>query len=162
MHKLTVEDLVMKFRRPIVINAQGCWIWLGSVSSQGYALMNHSLVHGIVFRLVGRECDVPLVVCHTCATKLCVNPDHLYAGTYSDNVNDAVLDGTRGKVGKEGYRMIFELYRRGISQAEIARRTNVSRSLVSKFFKGEILNFQPDDFLLDEWKNSRKDDSCPH
>lgn len=146
MTKLTANDIVLRFRRPITVNSEGCWIWLGSVSSQGYALINHALVHGIVFKLAGRECNTPLVVCHTCANKLCVNPDHLYAGSYSDNMNDSVLNGTHGKVGKEGYREIYQLRQKGLSQAMISRRVGVSRSLISKFFKGEILNFQPSDF----------------
>ena len=34
-----------------------------------------------------------LIVCHRCDVKLCVNPDHLFLGTYMDNTQDAMSKG---------------------------------------------------------------------
>jgi hypothetical protein len=36
-------------------------------------------------------------VCHRCSTPDCITPDHLFYGTSSDMVRDAVLRGKRGK-----------------------------------------------------------------
>ena len=41
--------------------------------------------------------DPKLIVCHTCDNKLCVNPEHLYLGTYKDNLTDAYVRGVRKK-----------------------------------------------------------------
>jgi hypothetical protein len=34
-----------------------------------------------------------MLVCHTCDTSDCINPEHLFLGTYSDNVQDAIAKG---------------------------------------------------------------------
>lgn len=37
--------------------------------------------------------STPLIL-HKCGNRACWNPEHLYAGTVSDNVNDMIKDGT--------------------------------------------------------------------
>jgi hypothetical protein len=41
-------------------------------------------------RKLGRPIKPGYLACHTCDWKSCVNPDHLYEGTYSDNQRDRV------------------------------------------------------------------------
>ena len=50
--------------------------------------------HRMAYRLyVGEPGD--LFVCHHCDTPLCVNPDHLFLGTATDNIRDAMRKGRR-------------------------------------------------------------------
>lgn len=76
----------------------GCWIWIGAGRTQGGKGYGSFRLWGKTFganqaswMIFRREKEFPkgLYACHTCDNKLCVNPDHIYAGTASQNVKDA-------------------------------------------------------------------------
>jgi len=150
MTELQVEDIVLKFRRPVTVDQNGCWNWLGSISSQGYGLFNGKVVYGIVFRMVGKTCALDRVICHRCDNKKCINPNHLYEGTYTENMLDSLRAG-RG-IGPEVYRKMVELKAQGFIQADIARKLGVSRGTVSLFFKGRFTVHKPENFTCDQPK----------
>lgn len=74
-----------------------CTIWDRSISNAGYGLAYSPedkktvLAHRWIFnRHYGYY---PKVVMHTCDNPLCVNPEHLKAGTQSDNIKDCISKG---------------------------------------------------------------------
>ena len=141
--KLTVEDVVSHFNRPIVVNEHGCWLWLGATDKRGYARFGgHLLVYGFTFRAAGFMCEEGKELCHTCPHKNCVNPYHLYAGTHKQNMTDAALIGVMGqgprRVTNEQILEIISLYHSGYSQAEICRRFNISQAWFTKFKNGGL------------------------
>lgn len=79
----------------------GCWLWLGSASGKTLRAYlpkpghrNTSLVAArVAWELYRGSIPSGMLVCHTCDNALCVNPEHLYLGTYSDNRADAVARG---------------------------------------------------------------------
>lgn len=88
----------------------GCWPWTGLRDPRGYG---RATVKGKSYR-TGRASRVmleaklghplgDLLACHTCDNPPCVNPDHLYAGTPTDNARDA-LDRGRMAVGPRHWR----------------------------------------------------------
>jgi len=58
-----------------------CWLWLGRRSKEGYAQLAHQWrvysVHRIAWEIAYGHIPLDKAVYHTCATKHCVNPQHL-------------------------------------------------------------------------------------
>lgn len=71
-----------------------CWIWTGALDRKGYGHIDVLglpwRVHRLSFVIAGRAIPDGLCVLHKCDTRLCVRPDHLYAGTDLQNVQDRV------------------------------------------------------------------------
>ena len=75
-----------------------CWEWQASIRSKktGYGCFKYMGkvidAHRMSWFLTFNEWPKNLI-CHSCDNKLCVNPNHLWEGTYSDNLNDAIKKG---------------------------------------------------------------------
>lgn len=70
-----------------------CWLWQGALTN-GYGYMNigsekHVGVHRLSYELANGEIPNDLLVCHKCDVRNCVRPDHLFLGTYTDNLVDS-------------------------------------------------------------------------
>lgn len=76
------------------------WIWIGAFYGSGYGVIrdeNQELdgAHRVSFRLFKGPIPKDKHVLHvrSCSVKACVRPDHLYAGTRSENIQDALAVG---------------------------------------------------------------------
>jgi hypothetical protein len=89
-----------------------------------------------------------LYVLHQCDTPLCVNPNHLFLGTQSDNIKDAFVKGRKtsprnsgeghpmSKLTNEDVRRIREMGGT-TTQQELARRFKVHQSNISNILLGK-------------------------
>lgn len=80
----------------------GCWLWTASLNDGGYGLFcldgKDRTTHRVSWRLYRGEIPEGLCVLHKCDTRACVNPDHLFLGTYKDNNNDCVAKKRHGNL----------------------------------------------------------------
>ena len=85
-------SLADRFREKFAVSADGCWIWHGARTSQGYGLIidgkRRLQAHRASYELCNGRIPRNLVVRHKCDNPLCVNPAHLELGTRGDNVRD--------------------------------------------------------------------------
>lgn len=92
----TKETFFKKIRKTI----SGCWHFTGPLNSHGYGAVGfHGKVigaHRLSYILTRGEIPNGLLVCHKCDNPKCVNPDHLFIGTYKDNAQDMIKKGRRG------------------------------------------------------------------
>jgi len=69
-----------------------CWIWQGARDTHGYGQLRINraltLVHRFSYELHYGPILENMAVCHSCDTRLCINPAHLWLGTKGDNVRD--------------------------------------------------------------------------
>jgi hypothetical protein len=89
----TVEERFWSY----VDKSDGCWLWTGTKQPNGYGRLcaggKKLLAHRLSYEINVGPIPGGLLVLHTCDVKLCVRPDHLYAGTRSQNSHDAINRG---------------------------------------------------------------------
>jgi len=82
--KSALNDKIKKSicRRVRVLPDKGCWVLSEDWST--YTGLHRQVYAAFVGPLIiGKE------ICHHCDRRGCINPDHLFQGTHSDNMKDA-------------------------------------------------------------------------
>jgi hypothetical protein len=85
----------MKRFQDKIKKTESCWIWIAGKNSTGYGIFrfegNIELAHRVsYFTNKNQSINRNIFVLHKCDNPPCVNPDHLFEGTHSDNMIDMV------------------------------------------------------------------------
>jgi hypothetical protein len=126
-----------------VEKGNGCWRWTGAINTHGYGWLTwkgkQTHAHRVSWFLKNGTIKLRLQVLHKCDNPACVNPEHLYLGTVSDNMRDRA-NRRRCKTHKLTPIMAEEirsLHKAGEKQSILARRFNLSSGHVSEIVNGK-------------------------
>jgi hypothetical protein len=133
-----------------------CWTWIGSIYRQtGYGRFYigqdgkkklYAKAHRLAYELTKGPIPDGLIICHTCDNPSCVNPDHLYAGTWADNMRDRDTrlrhyHGERVNTNKLNEEQVLEIrarYANGeTNKSQLAREYGVSNPLIGFIIRGQ-------------------------
>lgn len=96
------EDV--RLRNSVNIDEKGCWRWKLSKFWNGYGHFRASIpvrrsecAHRASYRVFVGPIPAGLDVCHKCDVRDCINPDHLFVGTRSENIRDCVSKGRNSR-----------------------------------------------------------------
>lgn len=140
-----------------IINEEtGCWECTShKPDSHGYAIISINKkrlkIHRHMFELYKGEIPAGLLIRHTCDNRICINPNHLIAGTQQDNIRDSIergrhikfrttsiskrahrrnVMGNTGKPIKLTAQQVMEIRQSNIGGSELARLYNVCRRTI--------------------------------
>ncbi len=129
-----------------IIIKNNCWIWCGAFNPKnGYGLLRDGektkLTHRLSYEIFKGKIEKGKYICHSCDNKLCINPDHLWIGSQSENIQDALnkkrWNPPRGEsngkslLSEENVIEIRKLLEQNMKQNQIAEKFNIDQSTVS-------------------------------
>jgi hypothetical protein len=154
-NKQTAESFWARVKK-----TQSCWEWQGAKNGTGYGSVGwHGKTysaHRVAAYLAGMLTDMKAPnatdranthVLHKCDNRKCCNPDHLFLGSYRDNMLDAYkknrksqLQGeahTNAKLSNKQAQEIRKRYEAGEMQIPLAKEFNVSQKVISLIIRNE-------------------------
>lgn len=128
-----------RFWSKVKVVDNSCWEWQGSKDRDEYGQAFHDQKFIAAHRLswLVHKGNLPnLFVCHKCDNPSCVNPDHLFLGTNSDNMLDMVKKGRApnrkgsnhgmAKLNEDKVKEIKRLLSNGSTMYAVAKAYNVT------------------------------------
>ena len=91
--RLTEEDKKNFWSKVNIGEHDECWLWTASCFVGGYGQFSPSSpplrAHRVSWSLTHKQ-EIPkgMLVLHKCDVRHCVNPQHLFIGTHTDNMRD--------------------------------------------------------------------------
>lgn len=135
MRKTAIE----RFNEKVRISVTGCHEWIGRLNPKGYGQFHPDKswqAHRWIFHYHNPETPISLYILHKCDNRRCVNPDHLYAGTQQDNMDDMYQRGRNIHVrGEESARTYFT--EKQVSNIKGLSLIGLQSNLLAKVFKSE-------------------------
>jgi len=149
--KLNEKDLERFFSK-VDKQPDGCWLWTGNtndrgygqffIQGKGYADTGSFLTHRLSFMIANPEIilETKDVLCHKCDNPPCCNPDHLFVGTYMDNVRDSIEKGrhTGAKLTEAKVRELYKDYDDGFRPKDLASKYGIHLTSIRNVLSGRV------------------------
>jgi hypothetical protein len=98
----TEKELIALFWMQVKVNKEtSCWEWQGTKDGHGYGTFSlgggkSEKASRFSWQYYNGEIPDGLFACHICDNPPCVNPNHLFLGTATDNMQDMIAKGRAG------------------------------------------------------------------
>lgn len=108
---ITMEGLAERIAGDLFFEPNtGCHLYGGLLNRGGYGRLwvdgREHRVHRLMLEArLGRRLPADVLACHSCDVRACCNPDHLFAGSVSDNNADRAAKGRSPRVPNGGKRL---------------------------------------------------------
>lgn len=118
-----------------------CWEWKAAKTDRGYGSFwlngsNHR-AHRISYILAYGKFDINLCVCHKCDNPGCVNPNHLFLGTESDNNKDRANKGRSVGKRKINEQQVKEIRQSNEHYKVLMKKYGLGKSMIYYIKSGE-------------------------
>ena len=141
-------DGVRLLRKLIQACGEECVVWPRSRTDTGYGIVSvrgkPKKAHRLAYELAFGEIPTGKVICHACDNRLCVNPNHLWAGTLQENNADMArkgrartAKGSDHKLSKLSESQATEIKRDSRPERELSRIYGVSGTVVGAIRRGK-------------------------
>lgn len=135
------RNILLRLLENISIDSNNCWNWTKSMVNTGYGVIGSGrrtfLAHRTMWESIHGELAPTEFVLHKCDNRKCINPNHLFVGTHSDNMADMVSKnrhshGDRHSQSKLTEDQVREIKKSSSTNKEEAIKNQVTPSLISK------------------------------
>jgi hypothetical protein len=143
------RPLVDRFNEKVAKMESGCHEWQGCLMPNGYGQFHlngkTAYAHRVAFEIHNGKEPVEFVL-HTCDNRKCVNPEHLFVGSFYDNMDDMVskqrqAHGERNSRHKLNATEVVAIRQEVGTHEKIAAKYGVSRTTISMIRSGKIWRY---------------------
>jgi HNH endonuclease len=140
------RHIEVRFKEKLIKRRSGCHEWTGCLMPNGYGQIHQdgktAYAHRVAWEISYGSTN-GLFVLHKCDNRKCVNPEHLFLGTFDQNMTDMVeksrqAHGEKNHHAKLNKKKILEIRSILGTNREIAEKYMVSASLISMIRSGRI------------------------
>ncbi len=126
----------------------GCVHFTGGLDRGGYGQVHGSnaakklkvtRAHQMAYAMTYGEYSKDFIICHKCDNPTCINPNHLFLGTWNDNIQDMMKKGRYKNElhPKVDYEEIYQ-YKNKETCFDVAKRFGISFSRVCQIWRKEV------------------------
>lgn len=148
----TKRKISESLRKPLrhIQDENGCFIVISHKSDEeGYISLQRNgkrmSAHRVIWERKFGPIPEGLCILHKCDVRNCINPEHLFLGTKTDNNRDRDQKGRtaqgekigRAKLKEQDIHQIRKLLKEGVSQRKIAKIFKVHYATISKINTGK-------------------------